>query len=103
MIWKFWKKSFYAWENATAEYLEEVLKNPLVLGPSGALLNGAMKLKAKKQEATTKWWSSMGLPTKHDQERALHTLNKLESRLLDMEEQLWELKQQQNQEQAAAE
>lgn len=93
MIWKLWKKSFYAWENATADYLEEVLKNPLVLGPSGALLNGVMKLKAKKQEATTNWWSSMGLPTKHDQERALHALNKLESRLLDMEEQLWELKQ----------
>jgi polyhydroxyalkanoate synthesis regulator phasin len=100
MIWNMWKKSFYAWENATADYLEEVLKNPLVLGPSGKLLGAVMKLKAKKQEKATNLWSSLGLPTKHDQERSLHALNKLESRLLDMEEQLWELKQTKNEETA---
>ncbi len=93
MFWKMWKKSFYAWENATADYLEEVLKNPLVLGPSGAMLSAVMKARAKQQDATTKWWGSLGLPTKHDQERTLHALNKLESKLLDLEEQIWELKE----------
>ena len=43
MMWNQWKKGFYAWENATAEYLETVLKNPSVLGPSGQMLQGAMK------------------------------------------------------------
>ena len=101
MLWKMWKKGFYAWEKATAHYLEEVLKNPVVLGPSGALLKKVMEVRAKKEEVTTKWWGNLGLPTKHDQERALHTLNKLESRLLDLEEQIWELKQQRSEEAAA--
>ena len=103
MIWKLWKKSFYAWENATADYLEEVLKNPLVLGPSGAMLGAVMKARAKKQEATASMWGKLGLPTKHDQERTLHALNKLESRLLDMAEQLWKLEQAKADEPAAAE
>ena len=34
------------------------------------------------------WWGAMGLPTKKDQERALHAINELESRLLDLEERL---------------
>ncbi|MFP4598016.1 MAG: hypothetical protein ACOC9J_05190 [Persicimonas sp.] len=101
MLWKTWKKSFYAWENATADLLEEVLKNPLVLGPSGAMLGAVMKARAKKQEAATSMWGKLGLPTKHDQERTLHALNKLESKILDLEEQLWELEAQK--ENAAAE
>jgi len=38
--------------------------------------------------AVAAWWSSFGLPTRRDQERALHKLNQLESRLYDLEEQL---------------
>ncbi len=30
----------------------------------------------------------MGLPTRRDQERAIHTLNQLQSRLIDLEERL---------------
>ena len=33
-------------------------------------------------------WGLMGLPTKRDQERTLHALNQIQSRLLDLEEQL---------------
>ena len=95
MLWDTWKKAFYKWENSTAKYMEKVLENPMVLGPAGAMLSAIMKGKAKADEASTKWWGSLGLPTKHDQERALHTLNKLESRMIDLEEEIWELKQQQ--------
>lgn len=92
MVWKTWKKGFDAWEKHTAEYLEEVLKSPLVLKPSGKLLSLAMKAKAKRDEAVTKWWGAMGLPTKHDQERTLHQLNQLQSRIMDLEEQIEEKK-----------
>ena len=34
------------------------------------------------------WWSALGLPTKRDQERTLHALNQLESRLMDLEDKL---------------
>ncbi|MBX3190355.1 MAG: hypothetical protein KF819_25370 [Labilithrix sp.] len=90
MIWETWKKGFDAWENATAKYVEHWLKSPLVLGPSGMMLGSAMKAKAAYDKAASQWVGAMGLATKRDQERALHTLNQLESRLIDLEERLLE-------------
>ena len=91
MMWNQWKKGFYAWENATAEYLETVLKNPSVLGPSGQMLQGAMKARAAGSDALAQFWGGWGLPTKRDQERSLHALNQIQSKLIDMEERVMEL------------
>ena len=52
MGWDMWKKGFDVWESATAAMLEQVLKNPLVLGPTGALLSAAMKAKAGRDKAS---------------------------------------------------
>lgn len=89
-LWDLWKKGFTAWEGATASYLEQVLANPSVLGPAGAMLTAAMKTKTATDRAIASWWAAWGLPTRRDQERALHKLNQMESRLLDLEEQLQE-------------
>jgi hypothetical protein len=86
--WDMWKKGFEAWEGATARYVEQVLKNPLVLGPSGAMLGAAMKAKATTDKAAATYWGAMGLSTKRDQERTLHALNQIQSRLLDIEDKL---------------
>jgi len=86
--WATWKKGFEAWESATATYLEKVMENPAVLGPAGALLTAFMRSKAASDRALTSWWAAIGLPTKRDQERTLHKLNQLESRLCDLEERL---------------
>ena len=88
MIWDMWKKGFTAWETATAQYVEKVMSNNAVLGTSGAMLTAVMKTKAGVDRAMTAWWSTLGLPTRRDQERSLHKLNQLESRLYDLEEQL---------------
>jgi hypothetical protein len=90
MIWDVWKQGFAAWEQATTQYMEKVLQNPGVLGPAGAMLTAAMKTKAATDRALAAWWSGFGLPTRRDQERALHKLNQLESRLYDLEEHLLE-------------
>jgi hypothetical protein len=90
-MWDQWKKGFYAWENATAQYMEQVLKNPAVLGPSGQLLSGAMKARAKGEQALAQFWGGWGLPTKRDQERSLHALNQIQSTLIDLEERLTDL------------
>lgn len=90
MIWDVWKKGFDVWEQKTAEVMETVLKNPKVLEPAGALLTASMKMKAKTDKAMADWWGSWGLPTKRDQERTLHALNQLNSRLIDLEERLAE-------------
>jgi hypothetical protein len=88
MLWDLWKKGFDAWEEATARYLEEVLKSSAVLVPSGALLSAVMKAKAERDRMTAQFWNAMGLPSRQDQERALHLLNQLQSRLNDLEQKL---------------
>jgi hypothetical protein len=88
MLWDTYKKGFDAWENATAKMLETWLKSPLVLKPSGAMLTSMMRMKAASDRMNAMWWSAMGLPTKRDQERTLHLLHKLESRMNDLEEKL---------------
>lgn len=90
--WDIWKKGFDAWESATANYFEQVLKNPLLLGPSGKMMGEAFKAKAQADKITAQWIGMMGLPTKRDQERTLHALNQIQSRLSDIEEQLAERK-----------
>lgn len=91
-MWDLWKKGFYAWEATTAKYTEELLRSPLLLKPSGAMLTVAMKMKAANDQALARWMSAAGLATRRDQERALHALNQLQSQLYDLEERIEELK-----------
>ena len=86
-LWEQWKRGFTAWETQTAAFSEKVMSNPGVLKPTAALLTAVMKTKVAADKAMATWWSMWGLPTRRDQERALHKLNQLESRLLDLEEQ----------------
>ncbi len=86
--WNDWKKGFDAWEAATARLFEVWMQSPLVLEPAGAMLTALMRGKAHGDKTLATLWGSMGLPTKRDQERALHLLNQLQSRILDLEEQL---------------
>lgn len=86
--WKLYKQMFEAWERATADALERVLRSPAVLEPGGTLLSRLMKLKAGSDRLHAAWWGALGLPTKRDQERTLHLMNQLHSRLLDLEERL---------------
>ncbi|HEY6458534.1 MAG TPA: hypothetical protein VIY73_00235 [Polyangiaceae bacterium] len=87
-MWSQYKAAFDAWESATAKWVEEWMKSPLVLGPSGTLLTWAMKAKKNADDAKAQLWGQVGLPTKRDQERALHMLNQLQSRIMDLEEKL---------------
>jgi hypothetical protein len=59
-----------------------------VLEPAGHALSAVMKGKAASDKAAASFWGTMGLPTKRDQERTLHALNQIQSRLLDLEEKL---------------
>ena len=88
MIWDMWKQGFTAWETATAQYMEKVMANPAVLGPAGAMLTAVAKTKTATDKVMAACWSALGLPTRRDQERSLHLLNQLQSRLYDLEERL---------------
>jgi hypothetical protein len=87
-VWKNTKRWFDTWESATAELMETWMKSPVVLEPAGAWLSAMMRAKAASDDAVAKSWGMLGLPTKRDQERTLHALNQLQSRLIDLQEQL---------------
>jgi len=86
--WDLFKQYFNVWESLTAKYTEEWLKSPLVLEPAGAALAAMMRTKAATDKAAAQVWGMVGLPTKRDQERTLHALNQIQSRLFDLEERL---------------
>jgi len=87
-MWDSWKKGFWAWEQATTHFATQVLQNPSVIGPAGAMLSAAMRTKAATDRVLEHTWSAFGLSTRRDQERTLHLLNQLQSRIYDLEEQL---------------
>ncbi len=87
-VWQFWKKGFESWEQATAKLLETWLKSPAVLEPTAAMLTQALKWKKHVDETVNGAWARMGLPTRREQERMLHVLNQIQSRLVDLEEKL---------------
>lgn len=91
-LWQTWKKGFDAWEDASAKLIEAWLRSPSVLTPAGATLTAAMRGKAAVDRAAEAWWGAVGLPTRRDQERTLHALNQLQSRLIDLEDELTELR-----------
>ena len=86
--WDRFKKGFDKWEANAATVIESIMKKPEVIEPAGAALSAVMKLRAANQAALAAWWSTLGLPTKRDQERTLHLLNRLETRILDLEDKL---------------
>ena len=88
MIWETWKKGFGAWEGSTAKLLEGWLKSPLFLEPTGALLSTIVKIRGAQHRVQNAWLGSLGLATKRDQERTLHLLHELESRMYDLQERL---------------
>ena len=87
-MWDAWKKGFSAWEQATTQFATQVLQNPGVIGPAGAMLSAALRTKAATDRVLEHTWSAFGLSTRRDQERTLHLLNQLQSRIYDLEEQL---------------
>lgn len=90
LTWDAWKKGFDIWEEHTAQLVETFVRSPAVLGPAGQLMSGVMRAKVQHDKAVAQAWSQLGLPTRRDQERTLYTLQQLQSKLTDLEEQLSE-------------
>ena len=89
-LWDRFKTGFEQWEERTAGRVELALRSDRVLRPVGSALTVAMKAKRVADRAVAGVWSTIGLPTRRDQERTLHAIHQLQSRILDLEEQLAE-------------
>lgn len=84
---------FAVWERNTSAYFEKFLRNPNVLESLGQVMNAGYKNKIYVDKTLHAMWKNLGLPNKRDQERTLHLLNELHSRIHDLEDQLATLKQ----------
>jgi len=79
------RQAFDLWERTTSAYFQSLVRNPLFLTANSACLNSMLMAKKVADSSMRTMISSFGLPTRHDQERALHMLHKIEARLDDME------------------
>jgi len=56
------------------------------------MLNATMKAKVAQDEGWARLWGAVGIPTRRDQERLMHSLNQLQSKLIDLEDSIDEEK-----------
>ncbi|MEO0326403.1 MAG: poly(R)-hydroxyalkanoic acid synthase subunit PhaE [Myxococcota bacterium] len=94
--WELFKESYDAWERAASPFFESMLRSASLLEPGGSLLGAIAQWRAQQQRMAAAWWSLFGLPTRNDQQRTLHALHELQSRLIDLEEKLHDLEARRN-------
>lgn len=87
-MWETFKQYVGAWESNTAKVAEQFLRSPLVLSPAATMISAALRTKAIADKNLAAVWGAVGLPTRRDQERTLHALHQIQSRLVDLEERL---------------
>lgn len=84
------KRRFQTWEKATGAYLDEVLRSPSFTERMGAVLMQLVRAKKAARGLRGAAFGALGLPSRQEQERTLHALNEIRSKLLDLEERLEE-------------
>lgn len=77
-----------SWEKKASDYFDTVLRHPTFLNAIGGLLSTGCRNKAQFDRAMGALWKNLNLPNKNDQERTLHLLNELHSRIFDLEERI---------------
>ncbi|MBL4637256.1 MAG: hypothetical protein JKY56_25600 [Kofleriaceae bacterium] len=91
--WKVWKSGFDRWERSTSEYLDKALQSPAILGPTGTILKTVMRTKSTANKMVARAWNTIGLTSRNEQDRAVHRINQLEGKILDLQEELQELRE----------
>jgi hypothetical protein len=54
-----------------------------------------MQSKSTANKAMARGWNAIGLTSRDDQDRALHRINQLESLIMDLQEEIEELREKQ--------
>jgi hypothetical protein len=93
---------FSVWEKRTSEYFERLLRNPAFLNSMGGVMNSGYRNKILFDRAMGAVWRNLNLPNKQDQERTLHLLNELHSRIYDLEEKLARIKEESERDERAS-
>ncbi|MCP4448549.1 MAG: hypothetical protein GY811_24915 [Myxococcales bacterium] len=92
-VWKIWKSGFDRWEQTTSGYLDQALRSPAILGPTGSMLKAVMNTKSTTGKVLSRTWNAMGLTSRDDQDLAMHRINQLESQILDLQDEIRDLRE----------
>jgi len=92
--WKIWKSGFDRWEQTTSSYLDKGLRSPALLGPVGKILKTVLQTKTAASGLVERGWNAVGLTSRNQQDYAVHRINQLESQVLDLKEELRDLRDQ---------
>lgn len=83
-----WRQWFDRWDAGATQAFEQLLRTQPLLDLGGSALTATMKLWTLGQRTRDAWWSAWGLPTQRDQQRLLFELHRLQTKVLDLTEQL---------------
>lgn len=79
---------FDAWEPRAAIAWDAAVRQPWVVEPLAATITTVARAKSMADAVRRRVLQALGLPSREDQERALFLLQRMESRLLDLEDRL---------------
>lgn len=82
------RDGYDAWDRAASKFLDKALRSKPLLESVATGLDKALEAKDLYRRAMRRGWRALGLSTREEQERAMHALNEIQSKLLDLEEQL---------------
>jgi hypothetical protein len=87
------KKMFEEWERNLASYLDKTMRQPEFMQLVGRNLELAMTLQGAVKGHVQKALKALAVPTEEELAGLYRTVNDLESRMLDLEEELEDLKE----------
>ena len=87
---KMFTKMFNTWEQQASQSMEQYLRNPSVLNFVGNFLQSGLKYKIYWDQFCLHSLKNLMLPNKRDQEKMMHQLNELNSRINDVEDNIEE-------------
>lgn len=85
--------AFDRWEAWSTLPLEAALGSAKLTGPAGAWLSFVARSAEVQRRWLRTWWDAWGIASREEQEHVLHTLNDLQSRLYDLEDQIEDLRE----------
>lgn len=72
------KKSFEQWEKQTAEQWNQMLHDPAFLKSAWSAMSVGLQARQQWNKANEQWLTAWQLPTRENQERLQHQLNRLQ-------------------------
>ncbi|NLI75942.1 MAG: hypothetical protein GX442_05800 [Candidatus Riflebacteria bacterium] len=84
----FGRTMLQAWEKTTAETLEKLTHDEAFLKQMSQALGSSLDVKKQMETHAEKYLQSINMPTRSDLDRILTYLQRIEARLLDLEDRL---------------